>query len=258
MVPPRARPARAWRFARLASALAGAALAAGACQLDDRELSSEGLTGGAPGGNDECPGVGESACETCLYQECCAEVQDCASGSPCARYLTCATNCAGDELCVSDCGDTYPAGFVNAVSFSVCASGRCSVCSGQPATDGCAPGGAGACQSVDDCSVLESGALEDLDVVSACPACGDDLLGDPCERCLSEQTGLSRGICTYARSLMDSFESAVPATASGPDPYNRLGEFKSRSQVLKHIWDERFMNSIKPGGFCREKGSCPP
>ena len=72
------------------------------------------------------------------------------------------------------------------------------------------------------------------------------------------QTGLSRGICTYARSLMDSFESAVPATASGPDPYNRLGEFKSRSQVLKHIWDERFMNSIKPGGFCREKGSCPP
>ncbi len=72
------------------------------------------------------------------------------------------------------------------------------------------------------------------------------------------QTGKSLGICTYARSLMDSFESALPATASGPDPYNRLGELVSRSQVMKHIWDERFMNSIKPAGFCREKGSCPP
>ena len=70
--------------------------------------------------------------------------------------------------------------------------------------------------------------------------------------------GNSYGICAYARTLLDDFEAALPATASGPDPYNRLGELFSRSEVMQHIWDERFWNSLKPNGFCREKGSCPP
>jgi hypothetical protein len=70
--------------------------------------------------------------------------------------------------------------------------------------------------------------------------------------------GNSYGICAYARSLLDDFEAALPATASGPDPYNRLGELFSRSEVMQHIWDERFWNSLKPNGFCREMGTCPP
>jgi hypothetical protein len=28
--------------------------------------------------------------------------------------------------------------------------------------------------------------------------------------------------------------------------------------VFQHVWDDRFLNSLKPGGFCREKGSCAP
>jgi len=80
--------------------------------------------------------------------------------------------------------------------------------------------------------------------------------------CINEKfdapDGNSYGICAYARTLLDDFEAALPATASGPDPYNRLGELFSRSEVMQHIWDERFWNSLKPNGFCREKGSCPP
>lgn len=71
-------------------------------------------------------------------------------------------------------------------------------------------------------------------------------------------TGYALGICEYARELVDDFEAALPATASGPDPYNRLGELKARVEVFRHVWDERFLKSIKPGGFCREWGSCPP
>ena len=40
--------------------------------------------------------------------------------------------------------------------------------------------------------------------------------------------------------------------------YNRLGELRSRVEVFQHVWDERFLNSLKPAGFCRENGTCPP
>ncbi len=50
----------------------------------------------------------------------------------------------------------------------------------------------------------------------------------------------------------------MPATATGPDPNNRLGELKGRVEVFKHVWDTRFLESIELSGFCREKGTCPP
>ncbi len=65
-------------------------------------------------------------------------------------------------------------------------------------------------------------------------------------------------VCGLAREYVDDFEAALPATATGPDVYNRLGELKGRSEVFRHVWDERFLNSIKPNGFCRERGTCPP
>jgi hypothetical protein len=65
-------------------------------------------------------------------------------------------------------------------------------------------------------------------------------------------------ICAQARASSDVFEAALPATASGPDPFNRLGELKARVDVFQHVFDERFLASIKPGGFCREKGTCAP
>ena len=55
-----------------------------------------------------------------------------------------------------------------------------------------------------------------------------------------------------------AFETALPANATGPDPYNRLGELQARTDVFQHAWDERFLKSIKPLGFCREKGTCAP
>ncbi len=64
--------------------------------------------------------------------------------------------------------------------------------------------------------------------------------------------------CDRARDAVDIFEAALPAAASGPDPFNRLGELKARTDVFQHVWDERFINSIQPAGFCRERGTCPP
>jgi hypothetical protein len=65
-------------------------------------------------------------------------------------------------------------------------------------------------------------------------------------------------ICGLAAQYVAEFKAAIPATASGPDPYNRRSEIEARTEVFQHIWAERFLKSIKPGGFCREKGSCPP
>lgn len=64
--------------------------------------------------------------------------------------------------------------------------------------------------------------------------------------------------CARARESVASFEAALPAAATGPDVYNRLGELEARVDVFQHVWEERFIKSIKPGGFCRERGTCPP
>jgi hypothetical protein len=64
--------------------------------------------------------------------------------------------------------------------------------------------------------------------------------------------------CDRAREAVTLFEATLPATASGADLYNRLGELKARVDVFQHVWDERFLNSLKPGGFCRERGTCAP
>ena len=64
--------------------------------------------------------------------------------------------------------------------------------------------------------------------------------------------------CQRAQTAVADFEAALPAAAAGPDPYNRLGELKGRTNVFQHVWDERFLLSIKTAGFCRERGTCPP
>lgn len=64
--------------------------------------------------------------------------------------------------------------------------------------------------------------------------------------------------CNAARDRVAAFEAALPASPAGPDPYNRLGELASRVDVFQHVWDERFLVSRVAGGFCREKGTCPP
>jgi hypothetical protein len=71
-------------------------------------------------------------------------------------------------------------------------------------------------------------------------------------------TGYALGICEYARERVEKFGAALPATPTGPDPYNRLAELAARVETFKHVWDTRFMQSLKLAGFCRERGSCPP
>lgn len=64
--------------------------------------------------------------------------------------------------------------------------------------------------------------------------------------------------CNAARDFVDEFGAALPASPTGSDRYNRLAEMGARVEAFLHVWDERFLNSLKPGGFCREKGTCPP
>lgn len=71
-------------------------------------------------------------------------------------------------------------------------------------------------------------------------------------------SGYQAWICGLARNYVDAFEAALPAAATGPDAYNRLGELRARVDVFQHVWEERFKKSIKPAGFCRERGTCAP
>jgi hypothetical protein len=71
-------------------------------------------------------------------------------------------------------------------------------------------------------------------------------------------TGIALGICEFARERVELFGAALPAVPTGPDPYNRLAELEGRLATFKHVWDERFLNSLKLAGFCSEKGTCSP
>ena len=44
---------------------------------------------------------------------------------------------------------------------------------------------------------------------------------------------------------------------TGPDPYNRLGELKARVEVFQHVWDERFLKSLKPARLLPRMGYLP-
>jgi hypothetical protein len=186
-------PVSARRIARLGCGALIVVGLAGACRLDDRTLTDTKLNGSMqvePGGG-QCPNSGDTACETCIYQQCCDELQACGPGSACERYLTCVTECNTDQACANGCVASSPMGVGAAVELGVCASGGCSACSGPTAaTTNCDPSGPGVCQTPLDCAALDSGALEDLDL-SACAACDSDLVSAACESCLADQTGLS-------------------------------------------------------------------
>jgi hypothetical protein len=168
----------------------GAGIHAG-CSIDDRVLTDEDLGSGGSGGAGRCGVANGNACETCLYDACCDQVRACDPGSACIEYLDCAEGCAGDQACLNGCAASSPSGFGDALALGVCSQAECPVCGGDrsEAFDSCDPNGFGACQSAGDCGALESGALENLDVV-ACSEC-DDLTTTACATCLSDQTGLS-------------------------------------------------------------------
>jgi hypothetical protein len=71
-------------------------------------------------------------------------------------------------------------------------------------------------------------------------------------------SGYRSWICDLAAHYVGVYEALLPTVATGPDPFNRAGEERARVDVFQHIWDERYLKSLTPAGFCREKGSCPP
>jgi len=193
-------------------ALAGS-LGMAACRLDDRVLSE----GPGPGsGITACGAQGSTACETCLFQDCCEQAQVCGEGSSCVTYLTCVAGCAGVDRCVDTCAVNYPSGFGDAVALSLCAQTECPACSNQARTfDSCDPTGSGACESTNDCTLLEQGVLQSLNAAS-CPDCSDDVLGQLCQRCLAAQTGLS-GPCSSCMAQSISCLSDYCLLACQPD-----------------------------------------
>jgi len=58
--------------------------------------------------------------------------------------------------------------------------------------------------------------------------------------------------CQSFVSQLTNYRSSLPATTSLSDVANRLGELKTRVDVIRHIYDTRFLPSIPAAGFCRE------
>src|SRR6186713_2145916 len=143
------------RLAPLLLAGVAGSLWGAACGLDDRVLTA---APSPPGSSvTTCGAQGSTACETCLYRDCCEQAQVCGEGSSCATYLTCVAACANVERCVDACATNSPSGFGDAVALSTCARTECPACFTQaPTFDSCDATGSGACESTNDCNLLEA------------------------------------------------------------------------------------------------------
>ncbi len=64
--------------------------------------------------------------------------------------------------------------------------------------------------------------------------------------------------CQSFVSQLTNYRASLPATTSASDVANRLGELKMRVDVIRHVFDTRFLPSIPTAGFCRERNACPP
>jgi hypothetical protein len=60
------------------------------------------------------------------------------------------------------------------------------------------------------------------------------------------------------RQFVEQYFAQLPETAGGPDVANRLGEQKARVETWLHVWDTRYIPSIKNQGFCAERKKCTP
>lgn len=58
--------------------------------------------------------------------------------------------------------------------------------------------------------------------------------------------------CQSFASQLTNYRASLPATTALSDVANRLGELKTRVDVIRHVYDTRFLPSITTAGFCRE------
>jgi hypothetical protein len=59
--------------------------------------------------------------------------------------------------------------------------------------------------------------------------------------------------CQSFRTQFDAYKAALPATPTGADPANRLGEQFGRWEVIKHVFETRFLPSIPANGYSAER-----
>jgi hypothetical protein len=65
--------------------------------------------------------------------------------------------------------------------------------------------------------------------------------------------------CNAFLSQLGQYEAALNASPRwGQDPANRIGELKARVKVLRYVFQQHFVPSIPPNGFCDLEGAtCP-
>ena len=81
---------------------------------------------------------------------------------------------------------------------------------------------------------------------------GKPKLDDCVNAAFQPKASASNQNCQSFRIKLDDYRAALPATASG-DTANRLAEQKYRWEVIKHVFETKFLPSIpEKKGFCRE------
>jgi hypothetical protein len=78
---------------------------------------------------------------------------------------------------------------------------------------------------------------------------------DKLKKCISGTTyprqSAAVNNCNAFLSQLDQYESALNvAPRYGQDPANRIGELKARVKVLRYVFQQHFVPSIPPNGFC--------
>jgi hypothetical protein len=84
---------------------------------------------------------------------------------------------------------------------------------------------------------------------------GKTLLNSCVSSAFSGQSTTTTNNCNAFRTQLAVYRTTVGALSPNPsnDPANRIGEQKARVATLARIFDERFVPSILPKGWCREK-----
>ena len=85
---------------------------------------------------------------------------------------------------------------------------------------------------------------------------GKTLLNSCVSSAFGGQSATTTNNCNAFRAQLANYRNTLPSvsqTSPSNDPANRIGEQKARVATLTRIFDERFVPSILPKGWCREK-----
>jgi hypothetical protein len=111
------------------------------------------------------------------------------------------------------------------------------------------------------CAKFDSpGALEAPIASNVCPGLKETLNNGAVklDKCISAafqpKSSLSNENCQSFVSQLSKFRTSLPsADPTRTDIANRLGELKTRAEVVQALYDDRFLPSIPSLGFCRER-----